>query len=250
MAIIFEDTGDPTGRILATVQATIVVSVATQLITAPDAFEVVRDQIAAILEAESTYQQGLAANANLNPNDWELKVYTERTNPFEEWLNVNNPDLEDNAPIVNVWWENTNFSESKGSTTECQQGDVSYNIDIYGRGVASDVDGGGHQAGDQLAIFNSQRGVRLVRNILMAAHNERLQLPGVVGKRWPTTVTTFQPQIDDNNTIQIQGSRIVLMVQMVENAPQIVGQAMEQINVQVNRTDGGQWVATTIDFTT
>ena len=58
------------------------------LIDKQDSFEIVRDQIAAILKTEITSQIALATTAGKpNPDDWKLRIFSERANPWEQFLN-------------------------------------------------------------------------------------------------------------------------------------------------------------------
>jgi len=71
------------------------------LIDKQDSFEIIRDQIAAILSTEVASQMALAIAEAKEPNDWKMRIFIERSNPWEQWLN--NP-TEDKSPIVNVWY--------------------------------------------------------------------------------------------------------------------------------------------------
>ena len=63
-------------------------SLIPDLIDKEDTFEIVRNQIALILANESASQVALATTAGKpDPNLWALKVYTERSNPWEQALN-------------------------------------------------------------------------------------------------------------------------------------------------------------------
>ena len=52
------------------------------LIDKQDSFEIVRDQIAGILYENQLAQQALAVTAGKDPALWELRVFTEATNPW------------------------------------------------------------------------------------------------------------------------------------------------------------------------
>ena len=211
------------------------------LIDKQDNFEVVRDQIAAILALESASQVARAIAASKpNPDDWKLRIFTERSNPWEQWLN----DQSDKSPIVNVWYDNGNFPKGKGNPVERQQHQAVYNIDCYGLGISTDNPAGGHSPGDTEAAFETQRAVRLVRNILMAAQNTYLQLDRKTAgaQRWPQSITVFQPPIDANNMIKVVGSRIALQVIFNEFSPQFTPETLELLSVDVKRTEDGEIV--------
>lgn len=208
------------------------------LIDKEDNFEIIRDQIAAILTTEQASQQALAVTAGEDPNDWKLRIYSERSNPFESFLN--DSPVTDTSPIVNVWFDSSNFDPKASNVSERQKTDGTFNIDCYGYGVAQDVAAGGHKPGDKEAALEAQRAVRLVRNILMAAEYTYLGLRGTVWGRWPQSITVFQPQIDARQVQKVIGARIALNVVYNELSPQVTGEAAELVSTQTTRADDGE----------
>ena len=207
------------------------------LIDKQDGFEIVRDKIAVILATETASQQILAAAAAEDPDQWKFRVFTERSNPWEQFLN--NPEA-DSSPLVCVWWDNSNFPEGKGNTSARQQATGIFNIDCYGFATAEDNPVGGHKAGDEEAAFAMQRTVRLVRNILMAADYTYLGLRGVVGQRWLSSITSVQPQIDKNTAQPIVAARLALRVTFNEFSPQVAEEVLEELAVTVKRAEDGE----------
>jgi len=134
------------------------------LIDKQDTFEQVRDQIAAILTLETASQQTLATAAGKDPELWKLRIFSERSNPWESFRDSDR----NKTPIVNVWYESSAFQEGSSTVSERQDTLGTFNIDVYGYGV-SQANGAGHDAGDEQAALTCQRGLRLVRNILMAS---------------------------------------------------------------------------------
>ena len=208
------------------------------LIDKQDNFEIIRDQIAAILVAEIANQQALATAATEDPDDWKLRVYTERSNPWEEFLN----DETDQSPVVNVWYSDSNFDPAGSNVIERQKTQGVFNIDCIGFGKSADLPAGGHTPGDQEAAFEMQKALRLVRNILMAAEYTYLGMRGVVWQRWPQSVTSFQPQLDANTYQQIVGARIAFRVTFSEFSPQIAEETLEFLSIDVKRTEDGEIV--------
>lgn len=180
----------------------------------------------------------LATAAGKDPDDWKLRVYTERSNPFEAFLNGN--PVSDTSPIVNVWFDNSTADGRASNVSERQKMEGSFNIDCYGYGVAQDVAAGGHKPGDREAALEVQRAVRLVRNILMAAEYTYLGLRGTVGSRWPQNITSFPPQIDARQVQQIAGARIALNVSFNEFSPQVSGETLELVSAIVERAEDGE----------
>tara|TARA_R110000772_G_scaffold268728_1_gene398241 strand:+ start:8890 stop:9552 length:663 start_codon:yes stop_codon:yes gene_type:complete len=210
----------------------------SQLIDKQDNFEVVRDEIAAILVTEVANQMALATAGGKDPNDWKLRVYSERSNPWEGLLNEQN----DRSPIVNVWYDNSNFDPRASNSVERQKAEAVFNIDCYGYGMSQDVAGGGHKAGDQEAAIEVQRALRLVRNILMAGEYTYLGLRGLVWSRWPQSVTIFQPQIDARQMQQIVGARLAFRVVFNEFSPQVEAETLELVSAKVSRSEDGEVV--------
>lgn len=213
----------------------------TTLIDKQDSFEIVRDKIAEILLTESASQQVLATAAGKDKRLWELRVFTERDDPWSEFQDAPTEQL-DAPPIVNITFETSSFNKGASNPIERQQSTVTYNIDCYGYGVARSK-GTGHTAGDKEAAFVSQRAAKLVRNILMAAHYIRLDLPVAtvgVGLRWVQSMTEFKPQLDDRSVQQVIGTRISFEVTMNEFSPQIVGEILEVVSITVFREETGE----------
>ena len=211
----------------------------TTLIDKQDNFEVIRDQIVAILVTEIAEQQVLAAAAAKDPDDWKLRVFAERSNPWEQYLN---DPASDPSPIVNVWYDNSNFDQSGSNISERQKTDGIFNIDCYGYGVSEDDGGTGHKPGDREAAYEVQKALRLVRNILMAAEYTYLGLRGLVWQRWPQSITVFQPQIDGRQVQQIVGARVAFRVVFNEFSPQVVAETLEYLSVDVKRAEDGEIV--------
>ena len=212
---------------------------ALELIDKQDTFEIIRDQIAAILVLEVANQKALAATAGKNSALWDLKVYIERANPFEAFQS----DSPDETPIVNIWFDNENFEKGASNLVERQKANGIFNIDVYAIGVTEDIIAGGHNPGDREAAINAQRAIRLVRNILMAAENTYLQLPRrTAWDRIPQAVTLFQPTIGDQPIQKIMGARLALSVSYNEFSPQVKGEIMELLSVDIKRIEDGQLI--------
>jgi hypothetical protein len=214
--------------------------VTLELIDKQDSFEIVRDQIAAILTTEIASQIALATTAGKpDPDDWKLRIFTERTNPWEQFLQA---PVVDTSPLVNVWYDNSSFDQTASNTYERQHAIGIFNIDCYGYGVSKTDGGSGQLPGDREAAFEVQKALRLVRNILMAAEYTYLDLRGLVWKRWPQSVTVFQPQLDGQSVQNIVGARLALQVGFNEFSPQVAGENLEFVSIDVLRTEDGEIV--------
>lgn len=212
-----------------------------ELVEKTDNFELVRDQIAAILLVESAEQMGLAAEAHKDPELWRLRVFTERSNPWDEFSS--SPDrraIEATAPIVNVCFDSCSFDRSASNVVERQRAVGVYHIDCYGYGLSADDGGSGHVPGDEGAALEAHRAVRLVRNILMAGAYTYLGMRGVVGRRFPESIQIFQPQIDGRTVQHVVAARITLQVEFNELSPQVQGQSLELVSLSVVRAETGE----------
>jgi len=219
------------------------------LIDKQDGFEIVRDQIGAIILAETLAQQALAPAAMppQSPADYALKVYSEAFNPWES-QRENASDL---TPVVNVWYDNGSFPMARGNRVEKQIHEAIFNIDCYGFARAKTDGATGHEPGDVAAALEAQRALRLVRNMLMAGHNTYLQLRGLVAGRWPQSITVFQQSIDTAKAPQVVAARLAFRVDFMELAPQLSYGILDFIHIDVNRAeDGSLYFDADYDYTT
>ncbi len=223
------------------------IQVLTKLIDKEDNFEMIRDQVAQILADESANQQALAySEGKPNPEDWKFRVFTERSNPIEEWLNID-PVTVDRSPIINVWVDNMSFDKKKSNVVARQMSDTVINVDCYAIGISAS-DGAGHVLGDEASNKATQKAVRLVRNILMAAINTYLQLRGdatnrIVGGRFIRTITFFQSPINAPNAQQVTGGRIALDVDHNELSPQVDSVTLAGVDIVIKRAEDGSVLA-------
>ncbi|MCH9712768.1 MAG: hypothetical protein K0U20_09110, partial [Proteobacteria bacterium] len=177
--------------------------------------------------------------AGKDPALWDLNVYLERSNPWEQFQNNDASPV----PIVNVWFDNETFDKGVSNLVEQQKTNGVFNIDVYAVGVSED-NGAGHKPGDREAALEAQRAIRLVRNILMSAENMYLQLTRQTAwDRIPQAITIFQPAIDAQQAQQIVGARLALSVSYNEFSPQINGEIIELLSVDIHRLEDGQLVA-------
>lgn len=205
-----------------------------------DTVELVRDQIAAILLIESTKQQELAQLAAKDPALWKLRIYTERTSPWDVFIDAPpNGKQADASPLVNVCWDSSIDDEKASDPVEYQKVSATFNLDCYGCGVAEET-ADGHNAGDQTASLEASRAARLVRNILMAGQYTYLGMRGVVGRRWRASAQAFQPPPDIKPTPHVHAVRVVLKVDFDEFSPQVVPKPLELLTVKVKRAEDGK----------
>lgn len=218
------------------------------LIDKVDTLELVRDQIAAILLAESLNQQGFARLAGKNPDDWALRLFVERNgNCWHQFTSTNEGDDDastiDPTPIVNVWFDHAEYDKARSDPSGRQQATCVYHVDIYGYGVATQTTMG-HDSGEMLSAFAVQRAYRLIRNTLISPINENLQMLGVVGDRW---INSFKgggqvsaSEHDKHPVENVSLGRVELEVSFLEYAPEYQGVTIEAITGTVKRTETGE----------
>lgn len=220
------------------------------LIDKTDTSELVRDQIAAILASETASQQVLAAAALKDPLLWTFDVFTERTHPWERFLNLEGKAAADLVPVVNVWFDSETFDRKASNVIECHRAEASFNIDVYAVGIAASDGGTGQIAGDELAAREVQRTMRLVRNILTASNYTYLDLRPLVNRRMPLSITQFQPQEGEFPVQNVMAMRLVLEVQFTELSPQFEGDLLEIVGIKVKRgSDSKILIDADYDFT-
>jgi len=208
------------------------------LIVDRDNFEIIRDQIAAILLVESKRQQQIAAAAGQDPEQWRLRVYVEASNPWASWVGEDNDDdaRRDESPVVNVQFDQDEVDRGKSNVVSRQHHNGTFFCDCYGYGISTE-ELHGHRRGDRVAAFEAQRAARLVRKILMASHYTYLGMQGVVGIRMTQSRTMFRPQIDARTVHKIEALRLSLSVGFNEFSPQVQGQPLELISASVFRSE-------------
>lgn len=216
----------------------------TELIDKQDTFEIVRDRIAEIIATESAAQKALAVTAGKDPALWDLAVFTERSNPWDD-------DGVNDEVIVNVWFESAAPDDRASNVVERQTMVGQFNIDVVGFGVSRDTLTG-HDPGDEAAARTAARGIRLVRNILMSSYYTYLgaDLRNTVGQRWVSNVASFQPQATSRELTPSVGARLTMSVRYDEFSPQYPPVQLEYMANQITRASNGQLlVQVDFDFT-
>ncbi|MCP4566695.1 MAG: hypothetical protein GY841_03835 [FCB group bacterium] len=209
----------------------------SSLIDKQDNFEIIRDEVAAILAIETASQQALATAGGKDPDLWKFRVFIEQSNPLEQYLNA----PLDTSPIVNVFFDTESFNKSHSNMNNRQKAEGIINIDCYGYAVSADNPGGGHIPGDRGAAYEVQRAARLVRNIIMAEEYDRLGLPlgGPLWSRWISSIDMYQ-QPAETNVQNVASSRLQLQVEYNELSPQTDAEVLELLSATVKRFETGE----------
>ncbi len=208
----------------------------TTLIEAVDNVEAIRDQLAAILLAESAAQQALAIADDRDPADWKLRVFLERIIPWELFRAPEGQRL-DTTPIVNIRWDESKSDASASNTIERQKVTGTFLLDCYGYGVST-ATADGHQAGDARAALEAQRAARLVRQILMAGAYNYLALKGTVWRRWWNGAKALDLPPEERPAQHVQVVRVSLSVDFNELSPQVQGEPLALVAVTVLNASG------------
>lgn len=215
---------------------------ALPLIDKVDGFEIVRDKIAEILATETVLQVALAtAQGKDHPEDWALKVFKERINPWEEFVHAD--ATTDPTPILNVWYDSEGYDKSSSNQSGRQKATSRINIDCLGYALSEDNPAGGHVPGDMSAALVSQRVVRLVRNILMSDKYKYLGLRGLVWRRWVAIQTAYQPQSGGQPVQKVQAVRVAMDIEHNETIEMPTEETVEQVNVKMRHEPNGQIIA-------
>jgi hypothetical protein len=202
-----------------------------------DNFEIVALKIAEILLTETASQQALAVTAGKeHPEDWKIRVFSERSNPWGAFLN----GPVDQSPLVNIWYDNLTFDPATSNTIDRQKADAIYNIDCYAYGISADVSGGGHEPGDEMAALHAHRTVRLVRNWLMSPYHTKLDLKPLVWHCWIPSIRIFQPQESGALVQNVIAARIDLAVQFNETVSPAETEILEFLSVVMRDEASGE----------
>lgn len=211
-----------------------------ELIDKQDAYEVVRDQIAAILRTELDNQVALAQSQNVDDTPWRVKVYRERFNPIEAFRDPQGATNADETPIINVWFDTSSFDKAASNSVRNQKSTTIFNVDCYGFGISKPQAGGGHSPADQAAALAAQRAARLARNILMAGEYTYLGLRKTVWGRWPQSMQAFQPAVAVNTVQRVLAQRLALAVEFSEFSPQVQPVDLDELAIDIFEANDGQ----------
>lgn len=216
------------------------------LIDKKDTFEIIRDEIAAILVLEVANQKALATAAKKDPALWDFNVFIERSNPWElRETSDGKPDGE--PPLVNIFFD----TDAMGSEANLYDPQIPYtgifNIDCYGAKNTKEESQGVHSAGDELSARESQRIARIVRNILAGNEYQRLNIPEYVSHIKIRQRNSLQPNIQDRPAQNIMVTRIVLEIKYLEFNYETIPETLELVSNKCEITEDGL-IYFTLDF--
>ncbi|MBP7735951.1 MAG: hypothetical protein KA369_08265 [Spirochaetes bacterium] len=219
-----------------------------ELIDKKDNFEIVRDEIAAILAVEKENQKVLAAADGQDPDLWNFDVYAERSSPWELVEDSEGKIVAD-TPLVNVFFDSASSNAAGSNNIEQQLMEGTFTVDCVAAMTHRKAEGETFQHADELAAKEAQRIIRLVRNILMAGSYTYLGMRGVVLSREIQNIAMFQPQINDRPAEHVMVARLQLKVQYYEFSPQAEPEELELMSAQCINSDGKVLFRTDYDYT-
>lgn len=195
-------------------------SLITQAIP-PQAFEIVRDRIGAILADEINRQFIITGDAEL-----DLDVWVERFVPFDK----------EEIPTVNVSLVSGAFS---GHTQKNTDGLYSYAIDVHAKAKSSEDD-----RGDSLAVIRLHRLMGICRAILENPYYKTLGFtPPFIMNRHCESVSIADPGRQDATSAAM--GRLIFSVRVIENTELVSPAAlyMNNTRVKLHETDKGYFYA-------
>jgi len=194
------------------------------LIDKQDNNEIIRDQIAAILELEKNNQVSLANAAGKNIEDFDFDVYSEKSRPWEILTSEDGDEI-GQMPLVNVCFDNDTFDNVNSDQTQRQRAKGTFYIDCYAHKNRTKL-----EKGDSLTSKESDRIARLVRNIIMSAEYFQLALgnrelgngKNIVWRRNITKREKIMPVDREGQYFEsVIATRLTLIVEYDEFSPQI-----------------------------
>jgi hypothetical protein len=195
-----------------------------ELIDEPDAVEVIRDQVAAILSLELKNQACIAFDWNVpDRRDYDVVVYLENARPYET-----NERLKS---FVNVLLSRVTVPE-----TNVRAGRQMERLTLW-----LDCAAFGNDAAvldDKSAAMRAWKTARIVRRILMSDVYLYLGLCGTVGSRFITTMEAGTPANTDDSAFAIAVVRLTLSVSFSEKAIQAGGEPLEPIDFEIDPDTG------------
>lgn len=221
------------------------------LIPERGAREVIRDEIAAILVCERD-NQIMLSGPNGPFGAYDLRVFTERSNPIEA---LGRGDEDRSPPVVNIWAETSTADMSQSVPVNRTRFSTTIHLDCYGCATSEEMTtGDGHTTGDENAVREAERAKQIVCGILMSGQYALLGFPDtktgpskqLVFGRKITSVQAFQPSYGDRPAEHVAAIRIDLEVLHDETWEQFAPLDLDLIQITMNRSEDGEWFQSTI----
>lgn len=211
------------------------------LIEGQDGWELARDTVAAILAVEIASQKAQAVTASEDETQWDFEIFSERDNPIGEWTNLDTTATY--KPIVNVWSDGFSTPRDQSTVTH-NHAETTVNVDCYGLGWAKTDGVTGHEVADKAAALEAQRAARLVRRILLSEHYTYLGSARRAAQwcfgREVSNGKPFRPDVSLKKGFSAVVLRVTLKATVKEQVPQITGQTINFVHLEVTRAEDGK----------
>ncbi len=200
----------------------------------------VRDRLGLILLTETAAQMNLAtANPALDPEQWRVRVFVDRTNIWDEYGHAPARGTEQASPIVNISWQSAQVDTQTSPIVDYDQRESVFFLDCYGYGI-SRGDGDGHVAADYLAGNEAARCAFLVQQWLSAAEHYDLGFdPGQVYKKL-ISETELQFELESDTATKVRARRVTYHVKHTQAFTAITPSTINSMTLDLVRADNGQ----------
>lgn len=193
---------------------------------APQAFELIRDQLAAILADEIDYQGVLT----YDPDLLRMNVFVES----------NNPNDKEDLPLINVSLATGSWPDRKGYDGNIK-GNYIYNIDVYSSSPASINEDGTYLPGDNLSAIKLQKIMGKCRAILENPIYKTLAYkPGFI-ERVGLQELNIRAEGKGNDALNTSMGRLTYLVEVQEKVTLLHGSPLLEWTTvtKINNTDDG-----------
>jgi hypothetical protein len=214
----------------------------TQLVPFSSNTQLVINKIAEILIYELENQQKMAALIGNDADDYNIRVYTDRSDPLDQFK-------DDKTALVNVELAD-NIVDLKATAIYGRQHEsVTINLYIYALGQARET-----TTGHIPADYDASQKVKKVRNvinrILRADINSNLQLNRhIVNSVIIDSAQYLTPDFNNREYGSIVAMRIALRCNVIEEPLINFGVKLESIVIDIEKDTTGR-VYTTLEYTT
>jgi len=192
----------------------------TEVVAEKATFELVRQQLAAILALELAEQQVLSSQ----DERFDVTVFEER-HDLVDFVRA-----ETNTRAVNVWFDSMRQVQNSHAGTHVTY-DAVFNLDVYASIGATQT-----ETGDRLSSLAAQAGANVVRQIICHEQYQDLALgPCYVSQR---TVNSVQSISTGGASEQLAAVRLTLLVRLGETAGIREALTLEQIDATTTLDDG------------
>lgn len=225
------------------------VKVLTELVPYSSNVQLVIDRIAEILVYELANQRAIAPSFGGNPDDYDIRVYSDRFNPLDQFK-------KDKRSLVNIELSDDSTQTNVTAPHGKQQESVTINLYIYSLGVARETVTG-HIAADRDASTKVKKDRNIIIRILKADINSNLQFDqpsdrkNIVNSVIIQSCQYLMPDFDNRDFGPVVAERIALTCNVIEQPMINNGVELESIVIDIEKDDTGLIYATLeYDYTT